>query len=87
MLRAVPRVTGAWESFRDPETGIWGKLRRVPGVRTSDRDAIFGVEVSASAEGEYQYVFDVAGRTPSEAMTRAKRLLHERFSGECRSEN
>lgn len=71
----------SWSYFREQRSGVWGRLRRVLRASAGRGEGVFGVEVSVTgAEGDYQYAFNAAGRTPAEAAERARLIIRERFA-------
>lgn len=70
---------GNWHRFREPLSKLYGRLRKIPGVDLGRGGKLYGVEIAERAEGEYKYVFDATGRTPGEAVDRARAIVRERF--------
>ena len=68
-----------WHYFREPLSGLYGRLRRIPGVEVGGGNMLYGVEVATQPKGEFTYVFVTAGRTPEEAVARARMTVRSRF--------
>ena len=67
-----------WHHFREPRSGVHGRLRRLP-QPPMDGYTIYGVELAAAAEGPWIYNFDTAAKSAAEAIDKAKMRVRDRF--------
>lgn len=67
----------SWDFFREPLSGVHGRLRPVPGVWLDGGYQVYGVEVASGPDGPWIYNFDTAGRTPQDAVRRARMRIRK----------